>query len=195
MNFSYPRHFRSKIKGMEKAHIQWNDRVVGWYTVVMGNEGEPLGGGTAESLELSQRIAVAESIEKLEVLHGLSVEERQSFKCERFPTRCGMAAGFEPQATIHRAIAEGVERWVWSKWIDDGLEISEIKLPKLNDLSNYCFSIFDEVRFFKLEIHHKINNFPGKINFYATIGFKDGGAFPGSRICGPNVEFPPSYAT
>ena len=188
MNFSYPQRFRSYLKGLDSAPMQTENKTIGWYSVVLGADGEPLGGGTAESTDLSKRIAIAESLEKLEVLYGLSDEERKLLRCEEFPTRCGLAAGFEEHQTNQRAIAEGIERWAWSKWIDDGYQMPEIPKPKLTSLAEYCFPQFDEVKFFEREITHSISNFPKSIRFCAAVGFKDGGAFPGSRLCGLNED-------
>jgi hypothetical protein len=86
-----------------------------------------------------------------------------------------------------RALYEGLERWIWSKWIDSGFYI-ERTVPNEGDLSplGLLFAeAFDEVFYFTrtFNIEHLGHH---KVHIGITVGLKDGGAFAGSKVSSCN---------
>jgi len=183
VKFEYPKKFLPLVKDIKSAPIQNGAGViVGWSAIVSGPDGRGIGGGTAATRDHALRIAVAESLECLERKVGLSTEELEILKCGQYPTRCGMAAGFERKPTLMRAQAEAIERWLWSKWVDSNFCVTEIPRPRLTGLAEHYAGQFDQVLYFERLVRHDI---PGlqPLRFGATLALRAGGAFPGSRIC------------
>ncbi|MGZ3747366.1 MAG: hypothetical protein ACXVB4_16965 [Pseudobdellovibrionaceae bacterium] len=148
----------------------------------------PFSGGTAKTIDQARRICAAESIERafFNKLFSSSAEEKNRFFMNEYPTSCGFAAGFDKKFTVYRAVCEAVERWAWSKWIDNKIGLTQVT-PKLNtDLSQYFYNQFDKVIFFQVPLSLSEENRPSFIgeNFYfsVAIGIKDNGIFPGSRV-------------
>lgn len=184
MNFEYPPHLHHSVSSIRSAPvIDARHTVIGWTTLVLDHEHLSLGTGTAHSKTESIRIAVAESIETLEIRYGLSLDTKQRFRMTEFPTRCGIAVGFDRRSTFMRSQAEAFERWIWSKWIDGGHLIEQTSTPELNSLAVHYLRKFESVIFF----HHVFANgalsLKQPLLFGAVIAFKDGGAYPGSRVC------------
>lgn len=189
MSFKYPQRFLALIKNIESAPVHDNSgEIAGWSALVFGSGGHSIGGGTAGHRDLAIRIAIAESLEWLEREVGFSVEERKTLKCDDFPTRCGFAAGFEREPTRIRACAEAVERWLWSKWIDSGFFIGETGRPGLSRLGGHYATQFEQILFFEKLIKHDMPDIPNPLRFGAVLALRDGGAFPGSRVCTMNED-------
>ena len=184
MKFEFPVRFRSRVQSIDSASINDNlGHSLGWSSIVIDDLGRSIGGGTSETRDAATRIAIAESLEKLEMQYGFSESEQELIQIKRFPTRCGLAVGFEKRPTLLRSLAEGIERWVWSKWIDDGYRITKINKPTLNPLANFYFNKFSKVIFFEMNVLHENRDIHSPLKFGATIGFSENGAFPGSRVC------------
>lgn len=156
---------------------------VGWQTVFYDKDNSALGGGVSSSLETSKRIAIAEVCER-KALREISRSENNSkiFHMNTHPTSCGFAAGFEEEKVELRSIAEALERWAWSKWIDDGYILKESKLSKLSSISKNLIKNFDEVMLFKKEFDVETKNGRKKFVLNIFLGFSKQGVFPGSRV-------------
>lgn len=161
-----------------------SNKTIGWYSSAILDNSMPLGGGVAASRSKARRIALAELAERslFKIIH--SGELRSTFLTDKFPSTSGFAFGFENNKTMLRAIAEASERWIWSKWIDDGYEIKEYNVQSndLSELSKYFLKDFDSVKFYYKNFEIKFNNKKILLKIGITIGLKDGGAFPGSRV-------------
>ncbi len=172
------------IKRLEESPIVVDGQNVGWHVSAIGSKGA-LGGGLSTELETAKRIAIAETIER-EVVRQINDSDLKSlFMLDKYPTSCGFAAGFESKATRLRAISEAVERWAWSKWIDDGFLLPSLKVTRneLQPLERYFFDSFDEVLFYSITIKTElIPNFLPAVEFGVVLGVKGSGVFPGSRI-------------
>ena len=160
---------------------------IGFHSSLITTDNLPFAGGSAKDLNQARRICAAESIERAIFYKCLKTpNDVNKLLLDKYPTTCGFAAGFEEKKTIFRAICEAVERWAWSKWIDEGYKITTVNMPKLNDTSKYFLSQFEEVLFFKTNI--KLNSYllPKYISndliWTVVIGLNHNGAFPGSRV-------------
>lgn len=167
----------------ETQFIGESEYPIGWQTVLYSQENYALGGGLSSSLETSKRIAVAEVCERKAFIEISTSKHCKDFLIDSHPTSCGFAAGFEKEKVKIRSLAEAVERWAWSKWIDDGYYLKRTSLPKLSKISQELIKNFSEVMFFQKEITIEIDN-EKKYNFNINIflGFKEDGIFPGSRV-------------
>lgn len=172
------------IKDVIESPLDDSGRCLGWHTVIT-TQGGIVGGGINVDKNISRRIAVAEVLERKYFREIAKSNERVEFLIDEFPTTCGFAAGFDVEKTRFRALSEAVERWIWSKWIDQGYYISGIEVLdlELTEISKYFVGKFDKVLFFKKRIvTDSISNFVPSVSFGAVIAIKDGGVFPGSRV-------------
>jgi len=149
-------------------------------------DGTTFSGGTASTSEIAKRIAIAEAFER-SLIDVVAKDEKLSkkFNMAYFPSSSGFASGFDRASTRFRAICEGLERWVWSKWIDEQYRLSPH--PKneviLNPLAAHLSSSFDEVFWYSKNFLLPITleeNLPLTIIIF--LGCKDNGIYPGSRV-------------
>jgi hypothetical protein len=181
--------FENLIKNFEIAEIirqPINDHtgaMVGYHSTVLDHKQQAIGGGTAETAEHALRIGVAEVAERY-LFKSMTKADKLNYLVNEFPTTCGFAAGFNREKTRLRSICEGLERWIWSKWIDDGFFIQEVELPSLAGLSKHFASHFGKIYYFQKQFHPKLNEGVSiDLTFGAIVGIKDDGAFAGSRVC------------
>lgn len=115
------------ISSLVQQPLEQNGKTIGWNVYAQNEAGISLAQGTHSSLEVAMRIAIAESFERSLVRNLFNnIMLRESFLYSEFPTSCGFACGFDKTSTEYRAVRESVERWAWSKWIDEGFKIEEI---------------------------------------------------------------------
>lgn len=159
---------------------------IGWQTVYYDALGKALGGGVSSDLDIASRIAMAEVAERKayrEIVNSKELSTR--FEINNHPTTCGFAAGFERDKVRLRAIAESLERWAWSKWIDDGYSIIRTTDKKHTEISRYFSNYFDEGIIFTKSF--EVLSIPKtEFEFTVFLGIKDNGIFPGSRVCTKN---------
>ena len=165
---------------------------IGWHATLNSKKRIAHAGGTSNSRDTAIRIALAEYIERItfnNVFNRTNIYKE--FNLNEFPTTCGFAAGFDPQRTRFRAICEGLERWAWSKWIDQGYHIPQVTPAsiELTELGHFFKSQFDQVHFFKKSFELQISP-TEKMNLVIgiIIGEKDNGVFAGSRVTTVNDQ-------
>ena len=178
------RQFSPDFSHVEEAPISTEGKTIGWHSTFLGKDGLALGGGCGSTLELSRRIAVAEIIER-STFQKLMSQDKTSFLLDEFPTSCGFAAGFESEPTKLRAISESLERWALSKWIDDKLKLEPIhnSSAQLGEIGFFFAKQFDELNMYAKTFALSSGEISIHIQFGAVVGFKNGGAFLGSRAC------------
>ena len=177
--------FLPEIASAEESPIEVEGRVVAWHVVLFDQGKNALGGGFHELKETARRIAIAEAAERKLVSSLRESALATNFQLNIHPTTCGFAAGFDSEKTRQRAIAEAVERWAWSKWIDEYYVMNKLKLEtiKLSQHGKFISSFFDSVIYFGQTIDTSgIPDFVNSIEIGIVIGFKGDGAFPGSRV-------------
>ena len=171
----------------EELALQYDSEVVGHQTVLILNNGFPYSGGLHEDRNTSRRICAAEAIERSVVsrLRANSMVD-DPFGLRKVSSTCGFAAGFEREPTFFRSVCEAVERWVWSKWIDEGLAPKDFKFSPERKLQKCLAAHFDEVKCFRSEVQIQRQGLPvfvpSKLQFVGVIGIKGNGIFPGARV-------------
>ncbi len=147
--------------------------------------GEIIASGCGELKETALRICIAEAFERGLVMKiNLDSKMKEAFHIDRNPTTCGFAAGFESEKTKYRAVAEGLERWAWSQWIDKkcALELSSLDKNKLNNLSKIFLSGFIDFNCYKKVFDLTIDGTNQNFELFIFLGFTKDGIFPGSRV-------------
>lgn len=157
---------------------------IGWGVNVYDLENYPIGGGTHVNARTAQLIAYHEMIER-NIFHKYLREKNETLFLDQNPTTCGMAVGQDVYKTKLRSIGEAIERWAWSKWIDENYYIPKIDvdLKQLGPLATYYQSFFDEVIFHYFEFPTQL--LLGKKlrpRILIGLGIKGNGIFPGSRL-------------
>lgn len=157
-----------------------------WHSTVLDDNQNPVSAGFGSNLNMSRKIAISEFLERT-FYHKIKAEQnndKENWGLDIIPTACGFAAGFDRPNTIHRSIAEATERWVMSKWIDDGYYIREVPLSEINseldEVSNFFMSYFDRVLFFEKDVVVNLTGINFKIRVVQTMGLKGNGIYPGS---------------
>jgi len=183
---TFPIELLPTIKKAMETPFTSNGKTIGWHVCITTQAGY-MGGGVNADRNNARKIAIAEILERKSVNDINHSPLRSEFKLDFSPSTCGFAAGFESRTTRLRSVSEAIERWAWSKWIDDGYFISEVSVSpnSLSDIAKLLLSEFDQVKFYLIHLNQsEILDFPKQFFFGAAIGFKNGGAFPGSRISG-----------
>lgn len=165
--------------------IGHNGKTIGSRCYGMNNKNEAFSGGTSSNRDTALRIAVAEAFERsffYKIIEQKKLEKE--FELINFPSTSGFAAGFDDKPTRFRAICEGVERWVWSKWIDEKFKIDEDTLTKkLSPLAEHLLSDFKECIWFKKDFFVPISPRENlNLSIVIFLGFTENGVFPGSRV-------------
>lgn len=155
--------------------------VVGWEAIAYTKEHFAIGGGTAVDKNTALRICVAECLER-SIFRKIVSDPILSKKCmlQEFPTTCGFACGFEKQPTKDRSLAEAIERWAWSNWIDHHHSIAQISLSeKQSELFLRMIAEFETTQYYLKNFY--INN--REFQFGVVLGISNNGIFAGSRVC------------
>jgi hypothetical protein len=177
--------FLPEIASAEESPIEIEGQVIAWHVVLFDQEKNALGGGFHHLKETARRIAIAEAAERKLVSKLRESSLASEFQLNIHPTTCGFAAGFDTERTRQRAIAEAVERWAWSKWIDEHFVMNKFKPEsiKLSKQGKFISSFFDSIIFFGRTIDTSgIPDFVNSVEIGIVIGIKDNGVFPGSRV-------------
>lgn len=193
---------------IEEASVNNEDGLaVGYHHSVLGKDNLPLSSGCHYDKNTAKRIAICEFAERAFVQNIFNSKISnpklfEQFLLNDYPTTSGFAAGFENEATKFRSICEAIERWIWSKWIDEKYRIpkEDKSMIAFSPLAQKFLEAFDEVLLFRVPIIEKIvtlqrdllnNSFDDALNqkihvsplcFTVCLGIKDEGVFPGSRV-------------
>ncbi len=176
--------FEPGFKIIKTPVFEFNPDFGSEYSLMLNN-GEIYASGTHKDNSIAIRICIAEALErKLSNKLMLTKFERDVFKLNEFPTTCGFACGFEDDKTKFRAIAEGIERWAWSKWIDSHFSLEEVNIDGKNfeKLTMSMLNEFKNFRVFFKSFDIIINNTIFKFYLNIFLGFSNTGIFPGSRV-------------
>lgn len=157
---------------------------LGWHSHVQISTGHYISSGTHVNRETARRIAISELLERKFLMGIGDREEIERLMLDQIPSSSGFAAGFSREATCFRSVCEGLERWAWSKWIDDGHFLPRVKVEpiEISDLAAQLSKSFERVEFLKLSFEPIKDLLPVKLDFGVTLGFLGDGVFAGSRV-------------
>lgn len=168
---------------IQVAPVLDQSETVGWNATVL-TPNEPIGSGTHFDKNIAIRIAIAESLER-SLLISLKKNNVEDYHLDLHPTTSGFACGFNRYLTSFRSFCEAIERWAWSKWIDEQIGISKcrIDISRLSKLDLFFLNSFDDYDTFEITLKVKSSKFHlDELHFGIFLGFKDSGIFPGSRV-------------
>lgn len=171
------------FKEIQESPLVLEGKEVAFHCSVISIDNLPLGSGFALSTHKARQIALNETIERRLVENSIASPVRFDLLLDEYPTSCGFAVGDCREATKERALAEAVERWLRSKWIDEGYTLGEAALmhSELSPLERHFVSFFKQLRLF---FHTCYIDFEGKqetVNSVVVVGFTERGAFVGSK--------------
>lgn len=175
--------FQEKGFRIEEASLLADHSLDYWHSTILDRDTFPVAGGFASDRMQARKIAIAEFLERKTFREiSQSDDEKKKWGLDLIPTACGFAAGFDRTNTILRALFEACERWVMSKWIDDGFYIEEIPSDKINldPVSQFFAKKFIEVKFYKKKINVFFHGKIIEVEVAQTMGFTKEGIFPGS---------------
>lgn len=175
--------FLPDLKEIQESPLVIDDQEVAFQVSVISKEGLPLGSGFDQSRDIAHRKAISEAIERRLVENLITSDKQQEFLLDEYPTSCGFAIGSTLEETKERALAEAVERWLRSKWIDDGYKVLEspLELSELNQIETYFAEQFESVRLFVHSCSVNLWDREHNINSVITVGLTEYGAFVGSK--------------
>lgn len=181
VSFAHLQQVEPRLASFEEAPV--SEECEGWHVVAVGKSGEALGSGWADSRELARTVAISEMLER-RLFERVCVDYKAEAAVDRMPTSCGFAFGFDLEQTQRRSQREAVERWAWSKWIDERIPLREVSQPKLSALGQTFSSRLAEVSFFlSPQIRFALPNGEFGTGFlHVAIGQDETGAFAGSQF-------------
>lgn len=180
----------SNIKSIDQQPICDSEgRIVGWNCYFMNQQDQAIAGGTASHIDLAKRIAVAECYERALFKRLISNPDACiELLLNESPSTSGFAAGFERKGAGFRSICEAVERWAWSKWIDEGYVMPKVTASMLSPLSIFLQSFFESTAFFQVPLKVGVPFPIQELTFSVFLGFKGDGVFAGSRVTGKSDD-------
>ncbi|RZJ34841.1 MAG: hypothetical protein EOO18_08245 [Chryseobacterium sp.] len=179
----------------EEAMIFPDEAIPFWHSSIMDSKGNSISSGFGAEKFYARKIAIAEYLERRhfrEIANGPETIKKK-WGIPIISTACGFAGGFDRKNAILRSLGEAAERWVMSKWIDDGFYIQELHLheieKELDPVSKFIVRKFDRVLFYRHTVSFNFGNLPIKVEVGQTMGLSDEGIFPGSsaQILGGSV--------
>ena len=91
------------------------------------------------------------------------------------------SVGYDAEATRQRSINEAVERWAWSKWIDEKKSIPTYSAEHLTDIARFFYNKFQSIQFYRKEIEAPL--FPSGVGtLVIAICCDSRGVFVGSKL-------------
>lgn len=175
------------VSRIDEIPLGTESLTVGWNSYIYDSNNVAIAGGTNEDRMIARRICVAEAFERalFQKICGDSLL-RDEFHIDEFPTSSGFAAGFDSKSTRMRAICEGLERWAWSKWIDDGFLLDSAEPKTTSSLSGFLLKSFNSHKCYRRTFTISVDENPLVLQFGVFVGLTEHGAFAGSRICNIN---------
>lgn len=180
------RTFEPDLFQLEEAAIRLDSSIVGWHVTAFDKFNLPLGSGVNREREIARTVALSETLERKLFDKFTEIPQRRQDFISHSST-CGMAFGFDLAKTKERSENEALERWAWSKWIDEKTPLPEVSHLKPNDRSEIFMALsrdFDRIRFFTksdLRLKRKSEDHKTK-SLFIVLAYKGNGVFPGSRV-------------
>lgn len=175
--------FLPDIKEVQESPFIIGGKELAFQSSVILNTGYCIGSGFSENARISRSIALSEAIERKAFFNIYKSDLKSDYLADVFPTTCGFAVGNDLQSAQNRAVAEAVERWLRSKWIDEKYYLYEVNIlpSELNILEKYFTNFFEKVRVFIHTCEINVNGIVEVVNSVITVGLSAEGAFVGSK--------------
>lgn len=176
-----------RFSRIEQAPLLGIDNAeIGWHATALSASGDALGSGCHRDANTARIIAISETLERAHFFKLLESTQREEFLLSEYPSSCGFAFGFSSEPARFRAIAEAVERWAWSKWIDEGYAMKALD-PKdavLSPVAIHFASQFESVDYHTVTIN-VLTEVIGMLTLRLgiVVARSGDGVFPGSRAC------------
>ncbi len=137
------------------------------------------GSGFAQFRETAKKKAHAELNERLLVRQLLNSTQFKEWGLD-FDNSCsGFAVGYFESKSQLRAMAEGIERWTLSRWIDNHYSLPEISITNFSPASVAIQSFFERTSAYLKIVPFQLGNQLLVMNVAVVLGWKDGGVFAG----------------
>lgn len=171
------------FKEIQESPITLEGRDVAFHASVILQNGYCQGTGFSQDVKVAKQIALSEALERQVVFDLAKSAQKGDYLLDEYPSTCGFAVGYDPESTKQRAVAEAVERWLRSKWIDDRYALLEFPLrkPELNSLEGWFAEHFNEIRCFVGSNQITVDGVVHTANSLIVVGLTRDGAFVGSK--------------
>lgn len=171
-----------EFKELQESPLILDDREVAYQQSVILEDETCLGTGFSLNRSMARQIALSEAIERRVVSNLYKSKEADSYLLNEYPSTCGFAVGFNQEGAKERAQAEAVERWLRSKWIDDGYGLDEFKVAAgtLTRVEAWFAEKFLEVRYFAHNCQLEGDS-TKSVHSLVVVGLTEQGAFAGSK--------------
>ncbi|MGZ3772717.1 MAG: hypothetical protein ACXVCY_07625 [Pseudobdellovibrionaceae bacterium] len=171
------------FKEIQESPLVLDGEEVAFQSSVILNDGYCLGTGFSQDAKQAKQIALSEALERKIVFDLSQAPQAKYYLLDEFPSTCGFAVGNDTESTKDRAVAEAVERWLRSKWIDEHYTLLEfpLRVSQISTLEQWFASHFTEVRCFVHSTNMVVDDKKRTANSLITVGLTESGAFVGSK--------------
>ena len=182
----YLKSINPRFKSFSITEIKDYEKIIGYQCYGKNEDNLAFSGGTSQSKDSAIRIAIAEAFER-SFVSFLNQDKglKKTFWLDQYPSSSGFAVGFNDNQTRFRAVCESLERWAWSKWIDEGYKLAQFEpnQESLSSLTRFFLKSFDSTYWFRKKFSVNIPDFTNiDLQIVIFLGCSKNGIFPGSRV-------------
>jgi len=151
----------------------------GFHASCMNEERQMPGSGFSLVRETAKKKALAELNERLLVMQLHRTSQKEDWGLDFDDSCSGFAVGYNKTKTELRALAEGLERWTLSHWIDQGFEMAEISIEPSNQLRKDVSTYFETISTYLKTVNVLMGNQLLRFNIAVILGWAESGVFAG----------------
>lgn len=173
-----------KFKEIQESPVVIDGNVLGYCASAILTDGYCIGSGFSIDSQVAKQIALSEALERQIVFElTLAHNAEKKYLLDEYPSTCGFSVGLDKESTKQRAVAEAVERWLISKWIDDHYFLPEQKIDfhSLTSVDNFFANHFSEIKYFTHQCKVQVGAEDLIVSSIITIGLTEHGAFYGGK--------------
>lgn len=173
-----------KFKEIQESAVVNDGRILGYSASAVLTDGYCIGSGFSIDSHVAKKIALSEALERkivFDLSSSLNVEDK--YLLNEYPSTCGFSVGLDIGSTKQRAIAEAVERWLVSKWIDDHYFLPEQKIDyhSLTPIDKFFSAQFVKIKYYTHQCNLAVDSETLIVNSIIAIGLTEKGAFYGGK--------------
>lgn len=171
-----------EFKEFQESSLILEGKEAAYHNSLILKDNSCLGTGFSLDKAMARQIALSEAIERRVVSNLYKSPTAKSYLLDEYPSTCGFAIGLGKESTIERAKAEAVERWLRSKWIDDGYRLDQFKVSpeSLSPVEAWFVEQFQDVLYFTHSCYLD-DDVEQAAHSVIVVGLTDCGAFVGSK--------------